>query len=213
MIMDCEQVELRLYDALDGVELDPDTRAHLEGCSPCRTQLTELQEVQRLIRTRKAPPAPPDLMERIHRKLEAEPAAPRFRISWPSMASGAIAAALVIGLVTVLLRQQAPLPSIQTAAVQVAQPAAVTIGFDVARDVEDVTYEIELPEGLEFVDSANQPIEARSVTWQGALRRGKTVVPITVRGLQPGRYEILATVRKNQFAQTTKIVVPVEKDS
>lgn len=211
--MDCEQVEQRLYDHLAGEPLEAESRDHLGGCEACRTRLSELQEVQELLRARKSPAPPADLAARIHRRLAAEPAVRRFRLNWPSMAAGAVAAGLILALVTVILRQQAPLPTIQTAAIGLATPSSVTIGFNVAKDVDDVTYQIDLPDGLQFMDANNQPIQARSVTWQGSLKRGVTVVPITVRGVQPGRFEILATVRKNQFAQTTKIVVPVRKES
>ncbi|MBO9540407.1 zf-HC2 domain-containing protein [bacterium] len=222
--MMCEDVQNYLGEYLDPAE-DAIPRAaiaeHLAGCAECTEHLRELSIVTAMLRDRKAPDAPPDLMDKIRLRLADEPVpAPASPpsvlarvsklINWPSLAAGAVAAGTIIALVTVVLRNQAPLPTIQTAAVTVASPTSVNIGFDVAQDVNDVTFTIDLPKGLEFVDANNQPIDSQSVSWQGELKRGKTVVPIMVRGVQPGRFEILATVRKNQFAQTTKIVVPIE---
>lgn len=217
--MNCEQVTTHLCDYLDPDESGvprTELKAHLAACANCREHLKELQLLATLLHDRKAPPAPPDLLGRIRDRLAQEPlpepvSRPLGRlINWPSLTVGAVAAGLVLWVGMTVLKSQTPLPSIQTAAVSVARPTSVNIGFDVERDVDGVTYTIDLPKGLEFLDANNQPVDAHSITWQGQLKRGKTVVPITVRGIQPGRYEILATVRKNQFAQTTKIVLPVE---
>lgn len=211
--MSCERYSEQLSDYLNG-DLPASTRSevaeHMEKCVACAEHLRELEVLTSLLRTRRAPSAPPDLAGRIHDRLATEPLrARRIILYWPSVLTGAVAAAVLMTGTWAFVRNQMPLPAIQTAAVGVASPVSVNIGFDVKEDVEDVTYTIELPRGLQFVDADNQPLEAQSVTWQGALKRGKTVVPITVRGVQPGRYEIMATVRKNQFARTTKIILPV----
>ena len=49
-----------------------------------------------------------------------------------------------------------------------------------------------------------------SVSWKGSLEKGKTVVPIVVRGIRPGRYEIEAFVRKGSMKRKTTIVLPVQ---
>lgn len=219
--MTCDQIQTHLSDYLDaGDDSVPRAgiEAHLKDCSACTEHLDDLRLLVRMLHDRKAPDAPSDLLGRIHDRLAAEPkpldrgffARLGSHVNWPSLAAGAVAAGLLVVLGTVVLRSQTPLPTIQTAAVSVAAPTAVDIGFDVDRDVNDVTFTIDLPKGLQFLDANNQPINAQSVSWQGSLKRGKTVVPITVRGVQPGRYEILATVRKNEFAKATKIVLPVD---
>lgn len=212
--MTCSRYSEQLSDYFAGNLAEParsEIAAHLTGCADCTAQLREIETILALLQTRKAPAAPADLAARLHVRLADEPmpAKPSVALAWRSMLTGAVAASLIMFGTWAFLRTQAPLPTIQTAAVTVATPVAVNIGFDVREDVENVTYTIDLPHGLQFVDADNQPLEAQSITWQGSLKRGKTVVPITVRGIQPGRYEILATVRKNQFAQTTKIVLPV----
>lgn len=217
--MTCADVQSHLTAYLDPREegLDrPAVSQHLASCADCRQAESELSEIFALLKDRKAPELPEGFMEKLHLKLAQEsdpaPAAPlwlervRGLFNWPSLAAGAVAAAVVISVVNL----RAPVPTIQTASVTEAAQMAVNIGFDVDKDVEGVTFQIDLPEGLEFVDAEGQPVVAQSVSWEGALKRGKTVVPVTVRGTQPGRYEILATVRKNQMVRTTRIVVPVD---
>ncbi len=217
--MTCADVQSQLTAYLDPREDGLDRSAvvqHLASCADCRQAESELTEIFALLKDRKAPELPEGFMEKLHLKLAQEPApapaAPlwlervRGLFNWPSLAAGAVAAAVVISVVNL----RAPVPTIQTASVTEAAQMAVNIGFDVDKDVEGVTFQIDLPEGLEFVDAEGQPVVAQSVSWEGALKRGKTVVPVTVRGTQPGRYEILATVRKNQMVRTTRIVVPVD---
>ena len=105
--------------------------------------------------------------------------------------------------------QPSNLPRIETAAVSANTNVAVNIGFDVASRVEGVTYQIDLPEGLQFVDDHGKPMLAQSVAWKGSLEQGKTVVPIVVRGVRPGNYEIQAYVSKGAMRQKTTIVLPV----
>ncbi|MNK42860.1 hypothetical protein D3C87_615520 [compost metagenome] len=217
--MTCADVQSQLTAYLDPRE-DALNRAviaqHLAGCGDCRQAEGELQEIFALLKDRKAPELPEGFMEKLHLKLAQEPAPTpagslwldrlKGLFNWPSLAAGAVAAAVLISVVNL----RSPVPTIQTASVSEATQMAVNIGFDVDRDVDGVTFQIDLPEGLEFVDAEGQPVVAQSVSWQGELKRGKTVVPVTVRGTQPGRYEILATVRKNQMVRTTRIVVPVD---
>lgn len=217
--MTCSDVQLQLTAYLDPRE-EGLSRAviaeHLTACPDCRQAADELREIFALLKDRKAPELPEGFMQKLHLRLAQEPdPAPAGALwlhrlkglfNWPSLAAGAVAAAVLISVINL----RSPVPTIQTASVSEATQMAVNIGFDVDRDVEGVTFQIDLPEGLEFVDAEGQPVVAQSVSWQGELKRGKTVVPVTVRGTQPGRYEILATVRKNQMVRTTRIVVPVD---
>lgn len=217
--MTCADVQAQLTAFLDPREEGLDRAVisqHLAVCADCRQAEGELKEIFALLKDRKAPDLPEGFMEKLHLRLALEPdpqpAGSRFfqrfkgLFNWPSLAVGAVAAAVLISVVNLRM----PVPTIQTASVSEATQMAVNIGFDVDKDVDGVTFQIDLPEGLEFVDAEGQPVVAQSVSWEGTLKRGKTVVPVTVRGTQPGRYEILATVRKNQMVRTTRIVVPVE---
>lgn len=204
--MKCSEVQeiLALYEAKEaGVE------AHLLDCASCREALEDYREIRRLLQGRRVE-MPVDLPERIHRALEQEPSLSVHKKHWFSLPSLGIGATIAAAALIAILKFGTPLPSIQTAAVSQGQDVAVQIGFNVTQDVDDVTFQIDLPKGLQFVDAEGQPVEARTVSWKGELKAGKTVVPVTVKGVQPGKWEILATIRKNSLAQQTKIILPVE---
>lgn len=210
--------------------LDAETAAgvgvHVAGCPTCKQATDEEAWVKQVLGQVPPTALPEGLEARVFEALHALPEAPcaasevaralaeapvpaspsRWRFSW---ISGGLGAAIAAVLFLVVLPRSTPLPRIETAAVEVQQNVAVSIGFDVASSVEDVTYEIALPDGLRFVGEDSQTLEAQSVKWQGALVAGKTVVPIVVRGMRPGTYEILATVRKGAMVKHTTIVVPV----
>lgn len=215
----CERVQDQLSDLIDGALSPAEAEAvsvHLEACADCRQELAELRSVVALLHA--VPPVvpPADLAERVHLALAAlpdEPAVPRAapprassRFNWGSAAAGAAVAAFVAVAWNL---QPSSLPRIETAAVSVQQDVAVNIGFDVERSVEDVTFQVDLPEGLRFIDDARQPMLAQSVSWKGSLVEGKTVIPVTVRGVRPGRWEIEAYVRKGPMMRKTTILLPV----
>lgn len=225
-----DQLTDYMDDALPAAERTA-FEAHLDGCAECRRELAEVREVVALLHAVPAEPMPAGLPERIFAALDALPesvpglsesvapesakvlaaapvaAAPWWkRINLPSAFAGAVAA---VALLFVWNIQSNQLPQIQTAEVRQNQDVAVNIGFDVASSVEDVTFQIDLPEGLQFVDDQRQPMMAQSVSWKGSLKSGKTVVPIVVRGVQPGRWTIEAYVRKGAMTRKTTIVMPV----
>lgn len=191
---------------------------HVRTCQRCAERLDELQWVVAQLKAQPRPTAPPDLAAKLHVRLAAEAAPARWTASdvlrsalnWPSLGLGAAVAA---ALMFVVLRGGQPSVGIQVAAVPVDQNVGVQIAFGVDRDVKDVTFDIKLSDGLRFVDAKGQPVDTQEVSWKGELMRGKTVVPVTVRGIRPGKWDILAIVRKNQMARATQIIVPVQGDT
>ena len=204
----------RLEGDLDGWEAGA-LDSHLTGCAPCSRKLAELSAVVGLLGQLPREEVPADLAARVARALEALPVGetqkPQRKGRWSHWASsfaGAAAACAVF-----LVWQFSPgggVPRIETAAVTVKQDVAVNIGFDVDEGVDGVIFQVDLPEGLKFVDDKAQPMLAQSVSWKGSLEKGKTVVPIVVRGIRPGRYEIEAFVRKGPMMRKTTIVLPVQ---
>jgi anti-sigma factor ChrR (cupin superfamily) len=213
--------------------------AHLADCADCRRELAEVRWVTELLHAVPAEPMPEELPSRVFAALAALPdeapaatpavatalpadetraasqvlanapvaAAPWYkRFNWPSAVAGAVAAGALLFVWNV---QNSTLPRIETAVVAPNTDVAVNIGFDVASSVDDVTFQIDLPEGLKFVDDKHQPLLAQSVSWKGTLKEGKTVVPIVVRGVQPGKWTIEAYVRKGPMMRKTTIVMPV----
>jgi hypothetical protein len=232
--MRCDDALDQLTDYLDDAMSAADKaafEAHTADCADCRRELAEVRELVSLLHAVPAEPMPAALPGRIFAALAELPdeapapstaptpdrptvlaqapvaATPWWkRINLPSAMAGAVAAATLLFVWNV---QNSQLPNIQTAEVRQNQDVAVNIGFDVATSVEDVTFQIDLPEGLQFVDDKHQPLLAQSVSWKGTLKSGKTVVPIVVRGVQPGKWNIEATVRKGAMMRKTTIVMPV----
>lgn len=220
----------RLEGDLDPWE-DRALAAHLADCAPCTRKSAELEAVVALLGRVPREEVPADLAARISTALATEGsetqgtppfspvgersavggmrgAAPRRWTHWASSFAGAAAACAAF-----LVWQFLPgggVPRIETAAVTVKQDVAVNIGFDVDEQVDGVIFQVDLPEGLKFVDDKAQPMLAQSVSWKGSLEKGKTVVPIVVRGIRPGRYEIEAFVRKGSMKRKTTIVLPVQ---
>lgn len=229
----CDEAEDYLTGHLEGTLDLWEGRAvagHVTACPPCERKLVELSAVVGLLRQVPQEPMPSDLPQRVSLALAgwvddlpvphtvpalaevvvfAPPARkPRSVSHWMSGAAGAVAACAMF-----MVWQLAPgagVPRIETAAVSVKQDVAVNIGFDVDESVDGVIFQVDLPEGLKFIDDKAQPMLAQSVSWKGSLEKGKTVVPIVVRGIRPGRYEIEAFVRKGPLKRKTTIILPVE---
>jgi anti-sigma factor RsiW len=227
----CEIAQEWLSEYLEDALLPLETlrlEMHLETCDDCGRALAGLKEIEGLLALVPTEPVPDGLAERIHAALEALPADIAFprhslpspppsrgreqrggwRLHWRSALVGGAVAAAALGFAF----WSAPalhVPTIETAAVTVKQDVAVNIGFDVASTVDNVTFQIDLPEGLQFIDDHAQPLAAQSVSWRGSLKAGKTVVPILVRGVRPGRYAIEAYVKKGAMMRKTTIMLPV----
>ncbi len=217
--MNCQQAEQLLGSYLEGPEelgsgVFGEVSDHVQGCKGCSDELDDLRWVIGQVKAQPRVQAPADLAQKLHLRLALE-GTPRTEnwldrvrsvVNWPSLGIGAAVAA---ALMFAVLRGPQPAVGIQVSAVPVDQNVAVQIAFDVDQDVQDVTFDIQLQDGLKFVDAKGQPVVNQTVSWQGSLKRGTTVVPVTVRGIRPGRFEILAVVSKNQLAKRTQIIIPV----
>jgi hypothetical protein len=72
-----------------------------------------------------------------------------------------------------------------------AKVAVIKLAFSADVDVEDVTFEVSLPEGLAFW-SQGQALPERSFRWPGRLTAGENLFPVAVRGERPGLYRVKA---------------------
>jgi hypothetical protein len=161
--------------------------------------------------------APKDLKNKIFESLERETP---IEVSWWRLPlirrsqSLITAAALSISALSLYqLKRLSELPVIETASIQTGKDTTLSIGFDAEETVEQVTFKITLPSGLQFIDEKDQPLLAQEVSWKGKLTAGKTMVPIVVRGVKPGRYPITAMVEKGNLKRITTITVPVTEKS
>lgn len=216
-MMPCDETRDLLSEYLEKALLDDETQAvdaHLEGCANCRLELDQLRGVVALLHAVPREPLPENLQARIHDALAALPNQPFVTpVPWWrrfNLASAAVGAAVAVAAIVIWQMQPSSLPRIETAAVQENTNVAVNIGFDVASNVDDVIFQVDLPDGLKFVDGNSQPMQAQSVSWKGSLKKGNTVIPIVVRGVRPGRWDITAYVRKGAMVRKTTIEVPVQ---
>jgi hypothetical protein len=89
--------------------------------------------------------------------------------------------------------------------------AVIKLAFAAEVAVEDVTFEVTLPEGLAFW-SGGKRLDERTFRWPGRLDAGENLVPIAVRGDQPGRYPVVATVEIGGRVLEHRVVLDVQKE-
>lgn len=141
------------------------------------------------------PPAP-GLWQRLTAALEG-----RRRWLWPM--SGVLAGAATFAIFAWSHQPAAPVGGRSepaavargdvppTFVVPSAKVAVIKLAFSADVDVEDVTFEVTLPDGLTFW-SRGQALAERSFRWPGRLTAGENLFPVAVRGERPGRYRVKA---------------------
>jgi hypothetical protein len=212
--MKCAEAE-KLLPALAGGEDEREdgrlARAHAEACPRCGAALRELEATVGLCHAARAEPLPEDFAAGLHRKLvEAGP--PRLphgtrALEWlrqavaarplASLGAAAAVAALGASLLTIGMARRAPVPAAERWAsepmprVPASKIALVRVDFVAAAPVEDVRFEILVPEGLRFFSSGRE-LSERSFQWRGRLGAGSNPIPVAVKGQRPGRYRLIA---------------------
>jgi hypothetical protein len=96
-----------------------------------------------------------------------------------------------------------------TYSVPASKVAVIKLGFAADVQVEDVTFEVALPEGLAFW-SRGERLAERTFRWPGRLEAGDNVVPIAVRGERPGRYRVRARVEAAGHVLEHDVVLDVK---
>jgi len=194
--MNCKLFLVLLDDHIDA-ELDARTEAdmlaHAASCSACATfKKSELE----LRRSLQAIPVPAPAFGYAERMLAA--AAGRARSSVPrrhrhgsvsSAFAGAVAATLAIGVTLWIVREPIRQPAATQASIGTSipiahvQPAAtagvqpVRLVFRSATALQNVTIEIDLPDGVELEGFPGQ----RRLTWQSDLTAGSNLLELPVR--------------------------------
>lgn len=72
-----------------------------------------------------------------------------------------------------------------------AKVAVIKLAFSADVDVEDVTFEVTLPEGLAFWNRG-QAMPEHTFRWPGRLSAGENLFPVAVRGERPGVFRVKA---------------------
>ena len=177
----------------------------------------------------------------LHRRLAAEPtpAAPgrfdrawvwlRDRRSWLWPAGGLAAGVAAYALLVVVHGTPGGRDTTQTAIAQASpttpangpvlpsfrvpssRVAVIKLAFSAEVAVEDVTFEVTLPEGLAFWSSGKR-LDERTFRWPGRLDAGENLIPIAVRSDRPGRYPVVATVEIEGHVLEHRVVLDVQKE-
>jgi hypothetical protein len=197
--------------------------SHLAGCATCTARLHSLRSTLSLMRrVAQSEPLPIGFAAGLHRRLAAEPAPrptlymrlqrllERLRLdSVPRLGLVAtVPAALALALVLVHFHGAHPNGSSASsghdhgidqeiaAAFRIPRERVAVVRFDFVADVEvqDVEFEVTLPNDLHFID-AGKILPDRKLVWRGSLSSGSNPIPLAVASSKPGRYRVTATAR------------------
>jgi len=169
-------------------------------------------------------PANAEFAASLHRKLVAAgaPDEPSFwRRLWPAAGSRApllwsgFAGAAVCALLILIalshkqphreLQAEAPLAAAEFPASQVAM---VRVNLSASVAVQSALIRVTLPDGLVFW-SEGQALAQRSFEWSQPLNSGDNDIPIAVRGLRPGRYQMTVTAKMGKEQVEDKVLLEV----
>jgi len=229
--MTCDDVRAVLPELaggeLSGVDADG-AREHVRGCASCGAQLVELEATVALARKAGAATVPEGFgLELHHRLVQAGPPPSTWlmrlrraiaeRPLWTSLGAAAAAAALAVIVTHRLQRPVAPVQIAATPApvevpaiarVPSAKVALVKIDFVAERSVDEVQFEIMLPDGLRFFSHGHELAE-RTFRWKGRLESGSNPLPIAVKGPRPGRYRVIAHAVGDELDVTHEVILEV----
>jgi len=109
--MKCDRCQEQFTDYLEGSLPAPQREqiaAHLRQCPDCAEELEAFRRTVAALRGLEEVAPPANLLSRINLAVaaQAQPARPRFRLSWQRLGAAAAAAALVVGFVAVFSYQR-----------------------------------------------------------------------------------------------------------
>jgi anti-sigma factor RsiW len=222
--MSCADIRERLDEVAAG-ELDEQEtdrlRAHAAGCAACGPELAALERNLELCQRAGAEPLPegfgfalrqvlaqagpptrslPSIIDRLRQQIVARPLG--F-----ALATAAIAAVLATGATLSWTHRQLP-ATVVTYRVPSSKVALVKIDFVAAQAIEDVAFEITLPDGLRFV-SGGELLAERSFRFVGKLAPGSNPIPIAVKGPRAGRYKLIAHAVGSELDVTQEVLLEV----
>lgn len=195
---------------LDG-DLSPEEGAEFErqlAASPqARDVLNRERRRRELLRGLPLEAMSPDFADRA---LAA--ARRRQRTRYARNASIGLAASVVLA-VLVLLRPGGsgvePLPQLAansaTVVISMGQPEVIRLRIRSNQDVQNVRFDVQLPEPLRFASAGSE----RSVQWSGGLKQGINVLDLPVVGQAAADGQIVARVSAGQYEREFRMAVQV----
>lgn len=177
-MMQCEEAKNLIDDYLDEY-LDEDQKAalekHLSLCAHCRAERDHLRAFREELCAIPVPAPSPGFEERVLRQAGHSH---RVHVGFAAGFGSAAAAGLLLWF-AVGLWQPTGLPgqnALSVIAMQIEQPHEVSLAFNVPEELQDVTFRIELPEGVELQGYPNQ----RELVWKDHLNKGRNVMNLNL---------------------------------
>lgn len=191
-MMQCKQAQNLMDDYLDGYldeNQERDLVSHLSVCPECRDVLSRYQELKTEMHALPVPPVSPGFAERALRQAGHDS---RVRHGFAAGFGSAVAAGLLVWFAAAFWMPsggtgEAPLSFV---ALQVAQPQEVSLAFDVPHDIQDVTFRIRLPDG---VDLQGYPAQ-KELVWSDHLKKGRNVMNLNLIAHQGTKGELQASI-------------------
>ena len=215
--MNCVEARELMSD-IDGARAD-EVRAHAATCDACAAELAEMEATVGLLRRAGSEPLPDGFALSLHQALVA--AGPperrwldrvRQAIAMRPMTFAACAASLaaVVSVGATLKFSHRQPTAAQAIAYRVPESkvALVKIDFVAEKNIDDVAFEITLPDGLRFV-SGGQQLAERSFRFSGKLAAGDNSIPVAVKGPRAGRYKVIAHAIGPSLDVTQEVVLEV----
>ena len=202
-----------------------EVRIHADECDDCGRELASLETTIALCRKAgeerlpegfslalhqalvAAGPPPRTLAQRIARAVEDWRTGLGMRPATFAAAAAALACVLSVAGTFAVMHKSAP-AKVAAYRVPESKTALVKIDFVAERAVDDVAFEITLPDGLRFV-SGGEMLAERTFRFQGKLAAGDNPVPIAVKGPHAGRYKVIAHAIGSALDVTQEVVLEV----
>jgi len=204
-MMNCEQTNSFLEDYLDGY-LDEAQRqeleAHLAACQECQTDLDNRNAVLKGLRALPVPRPSPGFEERV---LSNARQGNRKHVGFSAGFGSAVAAGLMVWFVVGFWHpsDRPEHNALSVIVMQVEQPREVSLAFNVPHAIRDVTFRIELPEGIEIEGYPEQ----RELVWMDQLPKGRNVMNLNLVARQGVNGELLARIQHGDKEQVFHVPV------
>jgi hypothetical protein len=92
------------------------------------------------------------------------------------------------------------------------EPFTVKLVYESEYDVDDVDFDIVLPEGLVFYSDHPEIAEKRTISWAGILKKGRNEIPFVVKSVELGNWRIDASAQFGDKVLAHEIIVNSKDD-
>ncbi|MEJ2061072.1 MAG: zf-HC2 domain-containing protein [Gammaproteobacteria bacterium] len=207
--MNCDQAKTQLDDYLEGTLSRVDVQRlehHLQGCVSCRGELQAMRELMDGLRHLPLPPASPGFQARVLHTARKRSRAP---LGFAAGFGSAVAAGLLVWVVVGVWQGGPPAPADATAGIQMTlhQERTVDLAFNASKDLEGVTFSLELPAGVSLARYPGQ----RHVVWKDRLAKGRNLLKLHLIAERPMAGELVATIRRGDSSKSFRVPLEVSE--